>query len=87
MKKFSLSFPVVAGLVLAAIALTSVPAAADHSQWCLRAAGESGGFPRCRYATFEQCQSAAAFSQGWCERNSRAASEDMLAKQRGNNGR
>jgi hypothetical protein len=87
MKTFMLSFAVVSAFAFAAALPTSLPAAAAEYAWCLRTAGFAGSDPKCRYATFEQCQSASAFSQGWCERNSRVVSEDMQANQRGRSNR
>lgn len=81
MKTFALSSFFAIAFALAS--LPGAPAIAAEYPWCLRSSGEASGGPRCRYATFEQCQAAYAYVNGWCERNARAAVEDAQARKRG----
>jgi Protein of unknown function (DUF3551) len=56
------------GLVLAALALTASPAAAQGRAWCLYE-NNSRGAVRCSFYTFEQCQETRSGLGGSCAAN------------------
>src|SRR5262245_15438520 len=83
MKTFAFSVSIAAGTILAALLLAGTPASAVEYPWCLRSAGFASSGKRCDFSTLEQCQAVYAYSNGWCERNSRFVGQEQPVPQRG----